>query len=111
MDMPADSYISNTTEKTDDNLCFKDNSYTKNSIPVMLTLNCTYYGRYVIYYNKKTQGITPSDYSAFAFNELCEFEVYGKLHLFKVFVLKFLSFVKIVIINVLGVFFVSRNPQ
>lgn len=70
-------YISNTTEKTDDNLCFKDNSYTKYTIPAMLTLNCTYYGRYVIYYNKKTRGTTPSDYSAFAFNELCEFEVHG----------------------------------
>lgn len=73
MDMPADSRGSLSTfrtqrKKTDDNLCFKDNSYTKNSIPAMLTLNCTYYGRYVIYYNKKTQGITPSDYSAFAFN-------------------------------------------
>lgn len=74
-------YISNTTEKTDGNLCFKDNSYTKYTIPAVLTLNCTYYGRYVIYYNKKTRGITPSDYSKFAFNELCEFEVYGKLHL------------------------------
>lgn len=73
-------YISNTTKKTDGKLCFQDNSFTKDTIPAVLTLNCTYYGRYVIYYNKKTSGSNPTGYSKFAYNELCEFEVYGKLH-------------------------------
>lgn len=73
-------YISNTTEREDGVICFKDNqTFTKYTIPSVLTLNCTHYGRYVIYYNNRTSSILPPDYSQYAYNELCEFEVYGEL--------------------------------
>nr|XP_034321877.1 uncharacterized protein LOC105318691 isoform X3 [Crassostrea gigas] len=70
-------YISNTTEKEDGVLCFKDNYFTKYTIPAVITLNCTHHGRYVIYYNNRTSSNLPPDYSGYAFNELCEVEVYG----------------------------------
>uniref|UniRef100_K1QUK5 Scavenger receptor class F member 2 n=1 Tax=Magallana gigas TaxID=29159 RepID=K1QUK5_MAGGI len=70
-------YVSNTTIKEDGDQCFQDNQiYTKDTIPAVLTLNCTHHGRYVIYYNKRTLSSNPPDYSQFAYNELCEFEVY-----------------------------------
>eukprot|EP00105_Crassostrea_gigas_P044967 XP_019929115.1 PREDICTED: multiple epidermal growth factor-like domains protein 10 [Crassostrea gigas] len=70
-------FISNTTERKDGVLCFKDNYFTKYTIPSVITLNCTHHGRYVIYYNNRTSSSKPSDYSEYAYNELCEFEVYG----------------------------------
>lgn len=70
-------YISNTTVKEDGVLCFKDDYFTKYTIPAVLTLNCTHHGRYVIYYNNRTSNRIPPDYSPYAYNELCEFEVYG----------------------------------
>ncbi|XP_065923326.1 uncharacterized protein [Magallana gigas] len=70
-------YVSNTTDRKDGILCFKDDYFTKYTIPAVLTLNCTHYGRYVIYYNNRTSRYLPPDYSQYAYNELCEFEVYG----------------------------------
>lgn len=71
-------YISNTTEMVDGKLCFQDNQqFTKNTIPAVLTLNCTHHGRYVIYYNNRMSNGNPLGYSEYAYNELCEFEVYG----------------------------------
>uniref|UniRef100_K1P8X9 Endothelial cells scavenger receptor n=1 Tax=Magallana gigas TaxID=29159 RepID=K1P8X9_MAGGI len=70
-------FISNTTERKDGVLCFKDNYFTKYTIPSVITLNCTHHGRYVIYYNNRTSSSKPSDYSEYAYNELCEFEVYA----------------------------------
>ncbi|XP_052695923.1 multiple epidermal growth factor-like domains protein 10 [Crassostrea angulata] len=70
-------YISNTTEIKDGILCFKDDYFTKYTIPSVITLNCTHHGRYVIYYNNRTSNNIPPDYSLYAYNELCEFEVYG----------------------------------
>lgn len=75
-------YISNTTEKVDGKICFQDNQiFTKYTIPAVLTLNCTHHGRYVIYYNSRRSMSNgyPPDYSLYAYNELCEFEVYGEL--------------------------------
>lgn len=44
----------------------------------MFTITCPYHGQYVIYYNERLHDIHyPKDYSAFAYNDLCEFEVYG----------------------------------
>lgn len=64
----------------DGKLCFQDNQqFTKNTIPAVLTLNCTHHGRYVIYYNNRMSNGNPLGYSEYAYNELCEFEVYGEL--------------------------------
>lgn len=70
-------FISNTTETNDFVLCFEDTTFNDTTIPAVLTLNCTVQGRYVIYYNNRTDTNLPSYYSEYAFNELCEFEVYG----------------------------------
>lgn len=48
------------------------------NIPSVITLNCTHHGRYAIYFNNRRSRHRPSYYSKFAFNELCEFEVYGE---------------------------------
>ncbi|XP_056002085.1 uncharacterized protein LOC125663226 isoform X2 [Ostrea edulis] len=71
-------YVSNTTNKTQGKLCFHDTNYTTATIPTVLDINCPVHGRYVIYYNERLQGNTyPAGYSDYAFNELCEVEVYG----------------------------------
>eukprot|EP00105_Crassostrea_gigas_P045173 XP_019929321.1 PREDICTED: uncharacterized protein LOC105344437 [Crassostrea gigas] len=89
-------YISNTTKKEDGVLCFKDNQhFTKYTIPPVLTLNCTHHGRYAIYYNNRTSSNLPPDYSQYAYNELCEFEVYAiGLSFHKVWLFKSLPFLR-----------------
>lgn len=47
-------YISNTTTKEDGALCFKDIVYTKETIPNPLNISCRLNGRFVIYYNNRT---------------------------------------------------------
>lgn len=71
-------YISNTTERKDGMLCFKENNFTASNIPEVFNITCPYHGQYVIYYNERLRDVHyPKDYSAFAYNDLCEFEVYG----------------------------------
>lgn len=72
-------YVSNTTDKLQGTLCFKDSFYTVDTIPANLTITCPIHGRYVIYYNERLPGVTyPKRYSPFAQSDLCEVEVYGE---------------------------------
>ncbi|XP_061190074.1 platelet endothelial aggregation receptor 1-like [Saccostrea echinata] len=71
-------YVSNTTNRNDGYLCYHDTTYTRATIPPVVNIACPVYGQYVIYYNERLAGVRyPSDYSTFAFTEVCEIEVYG----------------------------------
>ncbi|XP_048749764.2 multiple epidermal growth factor-like domains protein 11 isoform X3 [Ostrea edulis] len=71
-------YVSNATDRTNGKLCLHDTDYTRDTIPAVLNVTCPVHGQYVIYYNERLQGVTyPTGYSDYAFNELCEVEVYG----------------------------------
>lgn len=73
-------YVSKTTSKEDGHLCFHDNNTIYDMLSEDQRINCSVYGRYVFYYNERRPGVGyPRFYSLFAYNELCEVEVYGEI--------------------------------
>ena len=77
-------YVSNTTNKLDGVLCFKDTNFTLITIPAVFATTCFGHGQYVIYYNeRKGGGSDPPYYSPYVYSEICELEVYGESIQFK----------------------------
>eukprot|EP00105_Crassostrea_gigas_P043578 XP_019927726.1 PREDICTED: protein jagged-1b isoform X2 [Crassostrea gigas] len=71
-------YVSNTTDRLQGTLCYKDDNFTRDTIPAVFTTTCPVHGQYVIYYNERLPGVTyPDEYSNDMFNGLCEVEVYA----------------------------------
>ena len=71
-------YVSNTTDKSEGHLCFKDTHFTRSTVPAVFNTTCPVHGQYVIYYNERLPGVSyPDGYSQYAFNDFCEVEVYG----------------------------------
>ena len=72
-------YISNTTDKLEGTLCFKDEDFNVTTIPPVINITCPMHGQYVIYYNDRLSWTHCSNISRcqYAYNDLCELEVYG----------------------------------
>uniref|UniRef100_A0A8W8MNT0 EGF-like domain-containing protein n=1 Tax=Magallana gigas TaxID=29159 RepID=A0A8W8MNT0_MAGGI len=71
-------YVSNTTDRLQGTLCYKDDNFTLDTIPAVFTTTCPVHGRYVIYYNERLPGVHhPRGQYQFLIIGLCEVEVYG----------------------------------
>lgn len=72
-------YVSNSTNRQQGTLCYKDSNFTLETIPAVVTVACPINGQYVIYYNERLTGKSyPESYKLYAQNNVCEIEVYGE---------------------------------
>uniref|UniRef100_A0A8W8NTN0 Scavenger receptor class F member 2 n=1 Tax=Magallana gigas TaxID=29159 RepID=A0A8W8NTN0_MAGGI len=71
-------YVSNTTDRLQGTLCYKDDNFRLDTIPAVFTTTCPVHGQYVIYYNERILNVSyPDEYSYSVASFLCEVEVYG----------------------------------
>lgn len=79
-------YVSNSTSKEDGHLCFHEIQTLNGTPSEVQIINCSVHGQYVIYFNERKQDVQyPNFYSKYAYIELCEVEVYGKMRTFNSF--------------------------
>lgn len=72
-------YVSNTTNKSEGTLCYKNHFTDINYITRHWKVKCVCIGQYVFYYNERLTGVTyPGGYSTYAYNDVCELAVLGK---------------------------------
>lgn len=74
-------FVSNTTNRDDGQLCSEDGPELP---PLNVTISCVKHGRYVIFYNERTErtdgSMYPSGYQTDnVVTELCEVTVIGKM--------------------------------
>ena len=70
-------YVSSNGTRENSSLCYKDGP----KLPALnFTTPCITYGRYVIFYNERLDGVTyPNGYVVYpVYTELCEVTVHGK---------------------------------
>lgn len=74
----------------DSTLCYKDGPQLP---PLNFTTTCTVYGRYVIFYNERLDGVTyPSVYElSSAITEICEVNVHGKFVNYPTYMYKYID--------------------
>lgn len=72
-------YVSNNGGIEGSNMCYKDETQLP---PLNFTTTCTVYGRYVIFYNERIEGVRyPDGYQlSIAYTELCEVTVKGMFY-------------------------------
>ncbi|XP_062585804.1 uncharacterized protein LOC134247457 [Saccostrea cucullata] len=69
-------YLSNTTNKDDGYLCYKDGPELP---PLDFNTKCIKHGRYLTYYNERVYDqLYPVGYASMVVTELCEVMIYGK---------------------------------
>ena len=72
-------YISNTGDRDSSSLCYKDGPELP---PLNFSTTCTLFGRYVIFYNERLDGVAyPAEYVTNVYTELCEVIVYGTYYM------------------------------
>lgn len=77
--MIAYLYVLKMASKENGYLCFHDNQTNVDILFWELSINCSCSDRYVIYFKERRQGVDHSwYYSKYAYNDLCEIEVYGE---------------------------------
>lgn len=92
-------YVSNTGDIKGSTLCYKDGPQLP---PLNFSTTCTEYGRYVIFYNERKDGVLyPAQYQLNNVNtELCEVIVKGILYIFyhKSFLLQLHVFLQFILL-------------
>lgn len=78
--------ISNDTVPNKGEICFHDKDYITSTIPAVLEITCSMVGRFVFFTNERLERIGyPEGYSAHAYVDVCEMEVYGNMHNFSLY--------------------------
>lgn len=102
-------YVSKTGDIQSSTLCYRNGPQLP---PLNFTTICAEYGRYVIYYNERIDGVSyPSTYeTSNVYTELCEVSVKGKLFLSScVFKHKLVYILEFNLCNYWFIFFVART--